>query len=53
MSKTFKDLIEENKKIIFGLAKIKDLVIIEKSKSLDESKYFYGVVDSIDVFIDI
>ncbi len=52
-TKKFKTLLEENKEIIFWLAKIKNLIIVEKNKDINESKYIYWVIDSIDIFLDM
>jgi valyl-tRNA synthetase len=51
-TKKFKTLLETNQEIIYWLAKIKNLFIVEKNKDINWSKYAYWVIDSIDIFVD-
>ncbi len=53
VTKTYNDLIKENKKIICWLAKIWDLNILDKNKDIDKWKYSYWVVEAIDIFVDV
>lgn len=53
VTKSNYDLVAQNDIILKWLAKIDNLEILDKAKKIDEEKYIYWIVGTIDIFVDL